>query len=306
MAVGKVVGVYFSKENHLPEQGSKPARYHALRDIDYELEKLGANLVLLAGTESFQPPDTFRRSWQFDQHYGLVENGPVTVDLLWERSHFAKPVGFPIINHPELWRACHDKLLMQKMFPAFFPKTIGVSGMQYLPAALARLQGKLKVMKSTLSAHSQAVIIGSDKEILARPMPFPAIVQEYIDTSVGLTDVTGGEHDLRVIMLNSHPALAMVRIPPFGEHRAGIKLGASTIFPDFGELPDAVKHLVEAVDFEFGQYAGRAYAIDCAMSANGPKLIELGASFALWPSKEHKNLESFNKKLAEHFLDFIG
>lgn len=148
------------------------------------------------------------------------------------------------------------------------------------------------------------VSIGDDEYLLNNQVKYPAILQEFIDSSVGIPGLTPSVHDIRIVMIEDQPSLILLRTPAPGDHRAGLSFGASSYFPNEQQLPLSIKNLIYYVDSNLREYPGRLYSIDCAMSPTGPKIIELNKAPAFWPSREDPHIESFNKKLAEHLSNF--
>ncbi len=298
-----IIGYYVKDIASLPESNAEDSRYDAIRDLEYELTQRGASLVVIAEEESHQGSGVFDRSWTFASHGGLIENGPVTVQLIYNVGRIKRAEGLTLVNHPELCTIMDDKILTYSMFPELHPKSFFIQNAQDYRSKLPEITTETIVLKPIDGTYSENVII-SDKKLQQTPESYPLLMQEFIDSSNGIDGITPGEHDLRIIMLDEHPALVLVRVPKPGSHVAGLRLGASYYFPAISELPGSVIHLIRQIDQQFNQYPGRAYSIDCAMTPLGPKIIELNASPALWPSKENRALEAFNMQLANHLIRY--
>ena len=96
------IGIFYSSVDHLPETGGDQKRYHAMRDIFYEIQKRRGRAVLLAGKSSYLDDGRFSQSWVFDGHYGLIENGEESVDLVFARGRFEPRDSLEVINSHEL------------------------------------------------------------------------------------------------------------------------------------------------------------------------------------------------------------
>ncbi len=297
------IAMYFDDLESLPEYGQAQLAFSGIRDIQYELNVLNSQLILVSSMATYSGEGNFTRHWQFGSDFGLVEGGHVKADLVFKQGEFRLD-DVKTINHQELWAICNDKYLTQRMFPRYYPKTILVPDFSSLKHAISLIEGSTKVLKSTVGSYSQQVWIGDENYLLKQKLSYPLIAQEFIDSTYGIPGLTPGEHDLRVVMIESMPSLVLVRVPAPNEHRAGLRLGASFYFADLDQLPMSVKHMVSAIDDELKEYKGRVYSIDCALTASGPKIIELNKEPAIWPSSEHPHLDTFNKQLAKHIVRY--
>jgi glutathione synthase/RimK-type ligase-like ATP-grasp enzyme len=164
------------------------------------------------------------------------------------------------------------------------------------------------VVKPIAGSQGDGVLIGYAHELIeAIPDNYitPCIVQEFIDSSVGIPCIVEALHDIRVVMMNSEPTACYVRVPAKGSYVANVSLGASHRVIDTKSIPSDALKIIQVIDREFSKHGSRLYSVDMCNSPNGYKLIEINSQPGMWSSSTNGSFEPYNKKMAQFLIDLI-
>lgn len=301
-SMSSTIAVYFANTDVLLNKINSPLSLAPYIDIAHELQGLGGKVVFCAGADAYAGHGWFEHTWGFSDQFEVKENGPAQAEVILARTLFPHPADITVVNTPELYKVLHDKFLAQRMFEQYHARTVKVDNDSQLAAALQTIPGELKVVKPVEGSHSDGVVIGTESELLAQTYKYPLLVEEWLDSSRGIDGITPGEHDLRIVMIENRPSLVLVRIPAKSEHRAGLEVGASMLWPSLGDIPASVIHMVQNIDTELQFYPGRVYSVDTAMTIDGPRVIELNVYPALFESNLHPHVRAHNRRLALHLM----
>lgn len=240
--------------------------------------------------------DEKRQVKDFDR----LEN--VTAGLVFEKGGFAAD-DVMVLNPPFVSGITASKAETYRHFAKYQPKSVICANEAELKRAFDEIPGELIVVKEPESNGGRAVQIGPKSEVWeTRPAVYPLIVQEFIDTSVGVPGYVEGIHDVRVKIGGGKIFGGMIRQPAPGEYRANLAQGGSVrhLFPD--EIPEEALTLAKEIDCFFERYP-RYYAIDFANTANGWKLIELNAKPGLSPASVSPQAARVIDELAEYLIE---
>jgi glutathione synthase/RimK-type ligase-like ATP-grasp enzyme len=149
----------------------------------------------------------------------------------------------------------------------------------------------------------QFVYIGLREKVLAElPERYPLMVQEFVDTSVGIENLADGVHDVRVEIGGGEIWGGTLRMPAPGELKANVAQGGTRrrLFPD--EIPERAREIALEIDTYFAHYP-RHYSIDFANTASGWKLIELNNNPGLSPLDLSPQAKHIAEKLADYLVE---
>jgi len=130
------------------------------------------------------------------------------------------------------------------------------------------------------------------------------IAQEFIDTSGGISGITKGKHDLRIVVINNLPVWMHVRVPPTGSFKANAAGGGILTEVDVKFIPASVMKIVQAISLKFfREYYNPVYSIDFGISNDGrPYIFEINDQMG-FPKWNMKNRENFLNALISNFRD---
>ncbi|HVQ44830.1 MAG TPA: hypothetical protein VMT30_07790 [Candidatus Saccharimonadia bacterium] len=229
--------------------------------------------------------------------------GDIRAGLVLEKGGFTAD-DVVVINPPFVNRVAESKSETYRIFGQYQPLTIVCGNRRELERAMDRVQGDLVVVKHPVSSGGESVYIGTRAEVLgeAPDAGYPLLVQEFMDTSVGIEGIAPGIHDLRVKIGGGQILGGMVRVPAPGEYRANRKQGGSIqhLYPD--EIPAEAKRMALEIDRYFADYP-RFYCVDMANTTRGWKLIELNHKPGLSPASVSPQAAFVNEKIAEYLIE---
>jgi len=179
-----------------------------------------------------------------------------------------------VLNHPLIDKFCWDKRLVSELFPEYTPKTFIVNTLKGLKAVLPAVQSERIVLKPRYGTLGQDVII-TDKNNLPEEIKKNTIVQEFIDTSNGIKELTKSYHDLRIIIINGKIDHAHIRIPKKGLLTANVALGGKKVFIKNEQIPKKAAQMARKIDRLFKGYRPRIYSVDFLIDKNQkPHIVE--------------------------------
>ena len=185
-----------------------------------------------------------------------------------ERFKYKMAEQVPMINHPMIDEFCWDKKIVAEVFPEHTPRTFLVNTMKGLKLVLPELKTEKIVIKPRYGTLGRDVII-TDKDTLPEKIEKNTLVQEFIDTSSGIKNVTTGLHDMRIIIANGKVDHAYIRIPKKGLLTANVALGGAKVFIDKKIIPRKAKRIVRKVDKMFKKFYPRVYSVDFLFDKKG-------------------------------------
>ncbi len=283
---------------------SNPRYFAGYQDLLMELKSAGAAAYFASGNEHYKGAGRFSEAWTSDvprpiADYKMAHD--VTAGLVLEKGGFTG-TDVMVLNPPAVHTVASDKAETYRHFSKFQPKTIVVDSETGFEAAVRSIETELVVVKEAVSNKGQAVTIAeAEKQLLAPPGQYPVVVQEFIDTSVGIPGLADGVHDLRVKVTGGTIIGGQVRQPAPGELRANIALGGTSRILGADEIPEPVRQLTREIDLFFtGQ--PRYYALDFANTPNGWKLIELNSKPGLMPNSDGAEAARQTRAIAHYMI----
>lgn len=255
------------------------------RGIIRELEKYNIQVYMVREKNSYLGKGTFSRGWCITNDKVIAMHEPITVDLIFHRGDNMSILPFydcPMINHPDLERLCNDKLKVAKLFADISPKTEGVNSYEEFIRVISQWAlnpQDMIVLKKNFLSGGKGVKVQPVKNVTEDLFDSwnDILIQEFIDSSVGVPGLVEGLHDLRVVTINGEPVHTYVRTPKSGSFLANTAQGGTALALDLDKLPVDLLATVERINKEFIQYRPSILGIDFFNSKKGFKLIEINA-----------------------------
>jgi glutathione synthase/RimK-type ligase-like ATP-grasp enzyme len=230
----------------------------------------------------------------------------VKVDLIFDKGGF-NGQDIMVLNPSFVHQIAASKLETYRHFGKYQPKTVLCASREETVKAAAEMPGDLIVVKEpdeyvngTSSNGGKFVYIGSREKVLAElPERYPVMVQEFVDTSIGIENLADGVHDVRVEIGGGEIWGGTLRMPAPGELKANVAQGGTRrrLFAD--EIPAEAKKIALEIDHYFAKYP-RHYSIDFAHTTHGWKLIELNNNPGLSPIDLSPQAKYITEKLADY------
>jgi glutathione synthase/RimK-type ligase-like ATP-grasp enzyme len=308
----KKIAIYFSDPEPMGYPfNTKYPYWEVFKDISSSIEKQGIGVYFVRG-DSYLGKGKFSHGWQIKDQSLISIAEPITVNLIFHRGN--NKTIFPndclIINHPDLERFCDDKLKAAEFFPEFSPKTKAINSYQEYVSAVAQwnfnAEDKIVLKKNFLSGGSGVNILPVKNITEALYENWNDIlVQEFVDSSVGIPGIVEGLHDIRVVTINSEVVYAFVRIPPPGSFLANVSRGGSERAVPLAKLPPQLLEMVAVVNKKLTHYQPSIFASDFFNSKSGFKLIELNAPPAVCDPRQSPETRNYIDKTIQFLVDEV-
>lgn len=297
----KNIVVFFEKPGTWGYPFDKSEYFNSHCQLNAEIEALGGNYIITRDQNSYQGGGRFSQSWRI-RGRDVIETGPVESDVIYDKGDI-KPNGFnPIFNCPAVTKLCRDKWESHKLLEDLSPTTFLVHSKDELRDALAKLAGRLKVIKPVYGYEGKDVQITSDADLLAESVTYPMLVQQFLDTSAGVPGIVDGAHDFRVTLLNGEVLLGFVRTPPPGGLLAGVAFGGDLFVVPVEHIPQKFLEIAREADRRMAEHGPRFLTVDMALSPQGVKIIEVNSRVGLQENARHPVFGNLKRKLAEALM----
>lgn len=302
--MAKKIAAFFKAPGKNDYPLNKNEYLNSYQQLTKVIDDLGGKLYLVRSQSTYLGEGKFSNSWQFGPGGEVVETGPIKADVVYDKGEFVTDGKVPVLNSEPINQICTDKWLTYQTFPDLCPATFLVLNRDQLEEALSKVPSQLKVVKPVDGEEGRGVFIGPSQEILSAPVEYPALVQEFIDSSGGLPPYAEGIHDFRVAILNGEPVFAYLRTPPPNQYQANVALGGQTTIVKIEDIPEQFLEIVKKVDSHMSQYGTRLYGVDMAMTNNQAKIIELNSRLGLVENARHPVFAQYKQRLAKLLLSY--
>lgn len=283
--MSKKLAIYFSDSEAMGYPFNTTYPYWEIyQGIVRDIEKHGIEVYIVRGN-SYLGKGVFSHGWQVRDGQMVAVDKNIKVDLIFNRDDkntIPAIYDCPIINHPDLDRICVDKVETALLFPDLSPKTKAINSYPEYAQIIEKWgvgQEEKVVLKKNFLSGGQGIYIKPVKDIPESLYESwdNILLQEFIDSSVGIAGITRGLHDIRVITINGEPVHTFVRIPKVGSFLANIAQGGTEVPLRLSDLPDELLEKVKKINDKLSQYRPSMFASDFVNSEKGFKLLELNS-----------------------------
>jgi glutathione synthase/RimK-type ligase-like ATP-grasp enzyme len=249
-------------------------------------------------------------AWQFSGGDFTVRSGPVKIDLVYDR---CAGIAFPPegedssvwVNNRAFKILAWDKWLGYKKLEKFFPATFELKSEAEVKDHINDIKTDYVVLKPVNGLKGIGIFVGPKADALKFKFSpgYPRyIMQEFVDSSAGISGIAEGRHDLRVVTLNNKIIWSHVREPREGSLKANVAEGGSIREVEIRQIPSEIIEIVREISEKFiDEYDNPAFSVDFGMDKTlGPKLYEINDQFG-FPGPEMKQKDVFLKELIANF-----
>ncbi|MBP9728445.1 MAG: ATP-grasp domain-containing protein [Candidatus Moranbacteria bacterium] len=236
-----------------------------------------------------------------------LKNERIRFDAIYDRSikkYFPAPdIDAKTLNSLAFKRLANNKVKTYELLKKFMPKTFPITSKEDFDTAIALFDSKeMAVFKPVDGFGGKGVIITEAKNI-TRDLVLPNknfILQKFVDTKNGVSGLTHGRHDLRIIIINGKPTMLQVRTPQLGGMLANMSQGGSCLEFPYNKTPVSIQTIVSATQKLIdATFSSPTYSIDFGVDLDGtPYIFEINDQIGL-KAITGKNKELFCKNLLD-------
>lgn len=281
-----VVAVYFSDIGKKSYPFHNESYFESYKYLAGRLQEVDVEMIIVRG-DSYAGNGLFDWGWKFDNDGRLQKiNTKIQANIIWNRDD-KNTIPFitdcTIINNPDFDQLCLDKSKTAELFPLLSPLTEDINSYGEFLEVLERWgidDHERLVLKKNFGTEGRDIFIKLRNEI-TKDTYFDwsnVIVQEFCDSSDGITDLVEGMHDIRVILIEGKIIYAYVREPAVGKYKANLSQGGSYFYidPNTDILKDLIL-IIKKLDKRLSNYKYRMYGADFFKCKGDWKLIELNS-----------------------------
>lgn len=236
----------------------------------------------------------------------------VTADIIFDRSNNKNnvPEEFAAImfNTIPFKKMCSNKWNTYALFGQYMAKSMHVDSLKDLQSLLKAFPvDEYIVVKPSLGIKGNGVVIDKPGNIsLGDTVDGKSyLLQEFVDTSRGISGIVDGVHDLRIVIVNSEIIMAMVRVPAQGSLLSNVNQGGNIWEVSLDVIPENIMSIVLDIKKTIASDFGLAtYSLDFGVDISGkPFLFEISDRHG-FPRDSMPSSGPFIKKLSQAIFDF--
>ena len=292
--------VYFGKGKNGPDPflnfGKKRDVYHALFAAAH---KKGHDIFIASGKGAYLGGRIFSNLLGYDGEKFIMQKGEMSADAVFDRSGSLQ---FPsdeldcaVLNMISFKKLCADKFATFECIGKWMAKSYLVDCPEALQEKSAHFsRNEIVVLKPVNGMQGKNILIQTAEKIKNIDLPAGKyVLQEFVDTSAGISGIVTGRHDLRIVIADGEIVLSHVRRPKEGGYMANVALGGSIAEVDLKDIPsfviDAVKEIQQQIDNKFNK---PLYSIDFGICNERPYVFEINDQIG-FPDSSMKNKDIF-------------
>lgn len=259
--------------------------------------------------------DIFRDSWEFVEGAWRL-SGPVKPDLVYDKTRGGSAANevraliisrYRFMDDPAFTLFANNKYETSRALPQHFKPYHKLSNIREFSDFLATIRDERLVIKPVVGSGGQGVYIVSKEEAARLDLVFPVIVQEFIDSSLGIPGITETVHDLRLVFIGDEFVYAYVRTPKDGSLLANIAQGGRMKIVSKNELPETLSPIIDDTRELFARFPQKTYTIDVMFDEAGhPWIIEFNTMPGMFfPPEEDITMRRVYTRLLQELQDFL-
>ena len=277
--------------------------------ISRQLKRLGHDYVVVNKDTPYLGEGRFAHHYRIMNALGRLKfyDLPIKVDLIFDRDTIPDYPGLPlVINSAKFLEVGNSKIRQAQLFTKLMPKTFIANSHQQAIDYLRRHNKKLLVAKPDNNSNGRGVQVIDDPTKLVvddNHCRLPFVIQDFVESELGIPGLVTGRHDLRVYLLNAEPICISIRRPAPGKFLANTYQGGSIQFYPVRAIPTPVKKMCQQIDQTFTKVGPRYYSSDFMRDQTGRWwLIEINARPRIPVSKRANPQVKIAQKRIAFFL----
>lgn len=302
--------MYFKKdlapENPFAEFERKKTVYQS---FFAEGTKQGHQMYLASRAASYQGGLVFANACLYRGSSFIANPCTVKTDAVYDRS--ADPAFPPenlskkVLNCARFKKLCDSKNLMYQLLEEYMPKTFPIKDKKDFHNALNFFPSNaLAVLKPSKGLGGKGIVIGTPSQLKTVPLKEGGeySLQEFIDTSRGISGIAEGRHDLRVAIVEGKIVFSHVRTPKQGSYLANVSQGGSLQEVLLENIPSQIIEMTKKVQSIIDPaFHYPVYSIDFGIMKDRPYVFEINDRIG-FPSEDMQNAPRFITALLQSLL----
>jgi glutathione synthase/RimK-type ligase-like ATP-grasp enzyme len=217
----------------------------------------------------------------------IYDKTKARMETYYKKSLMAKHYSF--INDLRFTQIIDDKFLTSKLFSEWSKESFIVKNNTELQKTLKYIKTTRVVIKPISESGGKGILIISKSAARKLTLNDEYIVQEFIDSSHGISGITDGTHDLRLVFVNEKVVYAYIREPKKGNLLANLAQGGRLRIVPNKLIPPSVSPIIKRAEDLFGSFNPRVYTIDIMYDKNQkPWIVELNSMPGLYFTPEER------------------
>ncbi|MGB2786967.1 MAG: hypothetical protein WBB94_01125 [Candidatus Saccharimonadaceae bacterium] len=279
--------------------------WNAYMDLFELLQENGAEAFFATDNSTYLGDGIFDKAYTSEgkvpvEELVMIRN--IKADVIYDKGGFNRDDYVLTLNPGFVHHITSNKQRTYEHFSKYQPLTIPCNSAQDILTAVMMIPGEKIVMKYPEGNGGELVHIvdRDDVEPILPNLQYPQIVQEFVDSSIGIPGMVDGYHDLRIKIGGGDVWGGTLRTPKPGELRANVAQGGTErhLFPD--EIPSEAIMIAKEIDQYFADYP-RYYSIDLIHTEAGWKLLELNSKPGLSPI----DMQPQSKNITQHLARYL-
>lgn len=276
----------------------------AYRELCEEVWDAGANFFIARHKSNYAGNGWFRNTYTFNENMDLIKVGKVKADAVYNKGAFPYD-DVPALNSLSVQEFVKGKKKTYEALPEITPDSVVVDSVEDYLANLKKYNSdEMVVVKPNVGACGRGVVIRKRDKLMEQvpeDIEKGYIVQDFLDSSVGIKGIVDGVHDFRITLNNGIHVSTLLRTPKPGKLVANFALGGDmeVLHPD--DTPARFVDMAKEIDRKiFAEKAeNRNLAFDFANTPKGIRLIEVNDSVGLDIRDDAPHVKDCHRVLAE-------
>jgi glutathione synthase/RimK-type ligase-like ATP-grasp enzyme len=265
--------------------------------------------VYILTRKTYKGKGIFEGGWLYDAGKFSLVKDTLKVDLVYDRTGGVifpvKDDNLRVVNEHDFKILAWDKWATSRVIGEYMPQTFDIDNKEGLPEVLNKIKTDWVVLKPFNGLKGIGIFIGPKEKALEFKFDGKYnhyVAQEFVDTSNGISGITSGKHDLRVVIINSTPVWCHVRVPVGDSFLANAAQGGNLTEVNYEDVPESIKNVVKKVSTIFSSnYDNPIYSLDFGVDRNGnPFIFEINDQMG-FPKWDMDKRDIFLKALITNF-----
>jgi len=303
-----VIAIYFDPPGRMDYPFSKQNYFESYALFSELCAEQGVKVYIVRGN-TYEGNMKFSSGWQFSGKELQDVSTEIKADVIYDKDfHYVfsaqSGAGDNIVNPLQFDGIARNKWTSYTLFSDIMTKTWQINRDNWQDI-LAKVSTEKAVLKPEVGFAGKGVIVKNKADIVLEDIgeEEPYIMQEFLDSALGIPGLIKGMHDLRIFMFNGQAKLSYIRTPQEGSYLANLAQGGSITPITMPEVPKSALEIAQIVDKAYAHIFPRVYTVDLLYVGERPYLIETNTR----PGFQHPSLvgAEFARTFHQSILDTL-